>query len=141
MTMVTRLSLFAALAATLAAPTTALASLPVPLGYTGCVVGDEFRIDDRSRAALTHPALRVLAGRTVRIEGMLSPGDRFQATGVFVVDEACRAELAGHRFLCSPCATLPGRPQEMLPPQPGRRIDLPDAALRELDDLSRRLRR
>lgn len=137
----TRLGLFAALTLAIVLPTAAHASLPVPFAYTGCVADGAFTIDDRGRAALTHPALRALAGNTVRIEGMLSPGDRFHTSGVFVVDEVCRNELHGHRFLCAPCATLPGQPEELLPPQPGVRIDLPEPALRELDDLSRRLRR
>jgi hypothetical protein len=82
-----------------------------------------------------------MEGKTVRVEGRLSPGDRFRATAVFVVDASCREELHRRYFLCDPCRTLPGGPHRMLPRQPGVEVKLPAEAIREFDDLVRRLRR
>lgn len=119
----------------------AWASLPVPFARIGCVADGAFRTNEPGRAALSHPALRALEGKTVRIEGTLSPGDRFHATGVFVVAPTCREELLGKQFLCSPCRTLPGKEERPFPRQPGEEVKVPADALRELDDLGRRLRR
>lgn len=119
----------------------ARASLPVPFAQIGCVVDGAFRTNDPGRAVLSHPALRALEGKTVRVEGTLSPGDRFHATGVFVVAPTCREELLGKQFLCSPCRTLPGKEERPFPRQPGEEVKVPAEALHELDDLGRRLRR
>lgn len=109
----------------------AQASLPVPYAMVGCVSNGSFVVSGETRAEL--PAIAAIEGKTIRVEGYLSPGDRFSATAVFVVDEVCREELSARYFLCDPCRTLPGMPQTMIPPQPGTRVTLPPEVIRRFD--------
>lgn len=122
-------------------PTAAHASLPVPYAVVGCIANGAFTTSGLTGDGFVDPAIRALEGKTVRVEGYLSPGDRFQATAVFVVDQHCREDLFRRDFLCDPCATLPGRPHKMLPPQPGKKARLSPEAIREFDNLGRRMRR
>jgi hypothetical protein len=121
-------------------PGVAQASLPVPYAVVGCISKGAFTSSGFTGEGLVDPALTALEGRTVRVEGSLAPGDRFQAKAVFVVDQQCRRDLFKRYFLCAPCATLPGMPDKMLPPQPGRKVNLPPAAVREFDNLGRWMR-
>jgi hypothetical protein len=121
--------------------TAAQASLPVPYAVVGCISNGVFQSRGLAGGRLVHPAIKAIEGKTVRVEGFLSPGDRFQATAVFVIDESCREDLHKRYFLCEPCRTLPGRPHKMLPKQPGIEVKLPSEAIREFDNLVRKLRR
>ena len=113
------------------------ASLPVPYAIVGCVAKGVFRSQGFADRNLSHPASKAIEGKTVRVEGRLSPGDRFRATAVYIVDARCRPELHKRYFLCQPCRTLPGMPETMAPRQPGTEVRLPPAAIDEFDNLSR----
>lgn len=122
--------------------TPALASLPVPYAIVGCISNGMFQSEKPANGgfgwtsrSLIHPAIKAIEGQTIRVEGHLSPGDRFFATAVFVVDKTCRKELHRSYFLCEPCRTQLGKPQKMLPKQPGIAVKLPPEALREFDNL------
>jgi hypothetical protein len=117
--------------------TAAQASLPVPYAVVGCISNGVFQSRGLAGGRLVHPAIKAIEGRTLRVEGHLSPGDRFRATAVFVIDELCREDLHKRYFLCEPCRTLPGRPHKMLPKQPGIEVKLPPEAIREFDNLGR----
>jgi hypothetical protein len=117
--------------------TTAQASLPVPYAVVGCILNGTFRSSGLTSSSLADPAIKALEGKTIRVEGYLSPGDRFSATGIFVVNERCREELFKRYFLCDPCQTLPGMAHKEAPKQPGRKINLSPEAVREFDNFSR----
>lgn len=122
--------------------TAALASLPVPYAIVGCISNGVFQSDEPADGgfgwtsrSLVHPAIKAIEGKTIRVEGRLSPGDRFRATAVFVVDKLCRKDLHRSYNLCDPCRTQLGKPQMMLPKQPGIKAKLPREAIREFDNL------
>jgi len=99
---------FATTLAVAGLPTVAQASLPVPYAVVGCVVHGVFQSRGFADHKLVHPAIMAIEGKTIRVEGLLSPGDRFRATAIFVIDERCREDLHKRYFLCNPCRTLPG---------------------------------
>lgn len=116
------------------------ASLPVPYAVVGCVMKGQFYSRNMRSARLIHPSTKAIEGKTVRIEGRLSPGNRFRATAVFIVADTCREELHTAYFRCNPCRTLPRMPQKMLPRRPGEWVNLPAEAIREFDNIFRRRR-
>ncbi|KAA5595600.1 hypothetical protein [Blastochloris sulfoviridis] len=109
------------------------ASAPVPYAVVGCVSNGSFQAPGLVADGTVLPPIRAIEGKTIRIEGVLSPGDRFSARAVFIVDDRCREDLGQGYFLCDPCRTLPGMPHRMLPPQPGTKLDLPPDVLRQFD--------
>jgi hypothetical protein len=121
--------------------TTAQASLPVPYAVVGCISNGVFKSKGLTGERLADPAIKAIEGRTIRVEGHLSPGGRFRAAAVFVVDERCREDLYDRYFLCKPCRTRPGMPHKMLPEQPGTEVKLPPKVLKEFDNLSRWMHR
>lgn len=126
---------FANLAVTLQ-PLPAEASLPVPYAIVGCIKEGKFQSEGkRVGSTLISPATRALAGKTVRVEGFLSPGDRFQATAVFIVDQRCRKDLQRSYFLCHPCATrLHSPPSKMISRREhGTEVRLAQEAIKEFD--------
>jgi hypothetical protein len=133
----------AALLALTVGPDPAQASFPVPFAMVGCVTGGKFAHQNLTGADLSQPELLKLEGKTVRIEGWLSPGDEFVAQAVFVVDERCRTELHKRYFLCDPCATIPGHPPSTMVPKQegGTDVALPKAAIDELRNINKRMNR
>lgn len=119
------------------------ASLPVPYAIVGCVHEGKFHSQGSAGPNLANPGIRALEGKTIRIQGWLSPGDRFGAQALYIVHEQCREDLHRSYFLCNPCQTLPdGPPSRMLPnEESGTKVPLPPAAIRELDDYPRLMRR
>jgi hypothetical protein len=115
-------------------PAIAQASLPVPYAIVGCVQEGHFASAGAQRGEVG-PRLKWLDGKTIRVEGQLSPGDRFRATAIFVVDTRCRADLHRSYLLCNPCRTLPnmGAPSKILPPQGGTKVPASPADLRGFD--------
>ncbi|NJL07642.1 MAG: hypothetical protein HC900_04785 [Methylacidiphilales bacterium] len=113
--------------------TGAQASLPVPYALVGCVSHGSFRAPGLNADGVVLPPIKAIEGKTIRVEGRLSPGNRFSATAVFVVDDLCREDLGKRYLLCDPCRTLPGMPQKMLPRQPGKKVNLPPDVLRQFD--------
>jgi len=134
---------FAGTVALTCLPYPAQASLPVPYAIVGCISVGRFHSGGMVGPNLVSPEIRALEGRTIRIEGLLSPGDMFRSNAVFIVDDACRKDLHKRYFLCDPCQTLPGvgSPSRMLPSQGGTRVPLPAAAIKELNDYPRVMRR
>ncbi len=115
------------------------ASLPVPFAVVGCIKDGRFQSRELVTPVLANPAFRTLEGKTVRVEGDLSPGDRFLAKALFLVDETCQASLHNRYMLCDPCRTLPNMPHKSRPPrETGRPINLPPAAIQELHNFGRR---
>jgi hypothetical protein len=121
----------------------ARASLPVPFVFVGCITGGKFTKEGRTGPNLVSPELLRLEGKTVRIEGWLSPGDFFKAQAVFVVDEQCRADLHKHYFLCDPCQTTFDAPSSVSAPkqEDGTVVTLPPEAIREFDNYNARMTR
>lgn len=119
----------------------AQASYPVPYAVVGCINQGVFQSGELSSTGLNHPALRKITGMTIRVEGFLSPGDRFRASQVSIVSRTCRSDLHKQYFLCGPCRTRPGKVHLMLPEKPGRRIQLSTEAIEEFHNLVRRLKR
>ena len=118
--------------------TFAHASLPVPFAMVGCIQDGRFVTESGLRTArLKSAALTALEGRTIRIEGLLGPSN-FRASEVFEVAATCKEALYASYFLCDPCQTILSHPpSRMIPPrEPGRRLDMPQPALDELDDLN-----
>lgn len=135
--------LFVAAAAVTSLPHLAQASLPVPYAIVGCISEGRFQSQGLMGRALASSVLRALEGKTIRIEGLLYPGDMFRGSAIFIVDNECRNNLHKRYFLCDPCQTLPGvgPPSRMLPRQGGTIVSLPPAAMKELDDYPRLMRR
>ena len=131
-----------ALALTALAPA-AHASLPVAWAIVGCIKEGKFWFRGAAGPAMSDPALNQLEGRTVRVEGYLSPGDLFSANAVFVVDDQCRDDMHKTYFLCDPCQTLPNQPPSKPAPrqESGRPIELPSTAIRLFNLLPRALER
>lgn len=117
--------------------TAAQASLPMPYAVVGCVANGVFKSRGSADHKLAQATSEGIEGTTIRVEGRLSPGDRFRATAVFVVDKRCRENLHRTYFLCAPCGTLPGRPHKALPRQPGTEVRLSPEAIGEFDGLRR----
>jgi hypothetical protein len=90
-----------------ASPHPARADFPVGYAMVGCIKDGKFRLQGASGPAMDDPAVKALEGKTVRVEGYLSPGDRFHANAVLVVDDQCRDDLHKSYLLCDPCQTLP----------------------------------
>jgi hypothetical protein len=116
--------------------TKAHASLPVPYAVVGCIVGGVFQSRGFAKRNILHSAIQAIEGKTIRVEGLLFPSDRFQATAVFIIDEQCREDLHKNYFLCEPCRTLRGMPHKQLPKQPGTDARLPPQVIRAFDDLA-----
>jgi hypothetical protein len=125
-----------------ALPHAALASLPVGYAIVGCVKGDKFYSGGSVSPSLAGSPIKALDGKTVRIEGYLSPGDRFQAGALFIVDEECREELHKRYFLCDPCQTLPDAPPSRMVPRKEKGVpaQAPPEAIKQFDDLPRTMR-
>jgi hypothetical protein len=129
-------------AVVLAIPCPVYASLPVPYAIVGCIDGSKFVTEGLAGPDLTSHAIKALKGKTVRLEGLLSPGDAFRAKALFVVLDTCRADLHRRYFLCAPCRTVEGHPPStMLPHQGGTEVSLSPAAIKEFDNYPRSLRR
>jgi hypothetical protein len=91
----------------LLAPATSEASLPIPFAYTVCIAGGKLVSGGQSFAPREWNAdvpLAALEGKTVRIEGALSPVG-FYASKVEVIADSCRPELQKSEALCNPCMT------------------------------------
>lgn len=108
MTVLKRRHFWTAVLAIAGFPTTAQASLPVPYAVVGCILNGTFKSNGLTSNSLVDPAIKALEGKTIRVEGYLSPGDRFSAASVFIVDERCREDFFKRYFLCAPCRTRPG---------------------------------
>lgn len=95
-------------------PVIARGSLPVEYAMVGCIKGGKFYINEAATPTLAGSEINALEGKTIRVEGYLSPGDRFDAISLFVVDDQCRSNLHKTYFLCDPCRTMlddpPSRP-------------------------------
>jgi hypothetical protein len=129
---------FLAAPAVIGAVGPAAASQPIPYAIVGCASHGAFHAPGQTNDGAVLPPVktlegRILDGKTLRIEGFLSPGDRFSAQAVFIVDNRCREDLIGGYRLCDPCGTMPGMPTGMLPPQPGTKVNLPAEVLRQFD--------
>lgn len=80
-------------------------SLPASFTVTGCVKDGTFtsgRFSYQVRSYVNGQwqpaALGRYEGKTVRIDGMLAPGDRLGASTFVIVDEKCRLDLHGSKF-------------------------------------------
>ncbi|MEZ5844260.1 MAG: hypothetical protein R3D27_11095 [Hyphomicrobiaceae bacterium] len=100
----------------------AAASMPVPVTAIGCYSGNmlesgksRLRLVDRNQRPM--PA-GTLAGKTVSVEGMLTPDGRLTVVELTVVDDRCRRKLHSFEFLCSPCSTT--APRQRAPARPSR---------------------
>ena len=101
----TKFTLLAMLCATLVMPTTVWASLPVSFTVTGCVrdgvfVSEKYTFKYGSQvdgAGWRSKSLSAYEGKTIRIDGMLMPGDYLNGS-ITLVDEACRPELHDSKF-------------------------------------------
>jgi hypothetical protein len=132
--------LFAAALAALPHP--ALASMPVEYAMVGCIKDGKFQLRSASGPRMDDPAIAALEGKTVRVEGLLSPGDGFHANAILVVDDACREDLHKTYFLCDPCQTLPNMPPSRPAPrkEDAKPVDLTPAAIALFNQLPRALR-
>lgn len=130
------------MAALVAVPHPARADLPVAYAMVGCIKDGKFQLRGTTGPPMDDPAVVALEGKTVRVEGYLSPGDRFHANAVLIVDAQCRADLHKTYFLCDPCQTLPGMPASQPAPrrEDAKPVELLPAALRQFDELPRALR-
>jgi hypothetical protein len=136
--------LLVAVAAAIAGhPGTTQASLPVPYAIVGCIEGGSFRSQGFAGRSLVSAELKALEGKTIRIEGLLSPGDAFVASALYIVHEQCRAYLHRRYFLCSPCQTIMGAPPSKMLPRDddSTKIEMSPAAIKEFDNYARVMRR
>lgn len=96
------------------------ASLPIPYVYVACIAGGGI-LSGGQTVTLTgwraETPLATLEGKTVRIEGMLSPTG-FLAEKAEIVADGCRPELQKAEALCNPCLTAPPQPPPMPPSGP-----------------------
>lgn len=58
-----------------ALPHTARGSLPAKYAMVGCIKGDKFYIREEVSSSLVGSLIKTLDGKTIRIEGLLFPGD------------------------------------------------------------------
>ena len=100
-----------------ALPHIARGSFPVEYAMVGCIKGDKFYINGTVSPSLVGSPIKTLDGKTIRIEGFLSPGDSFKAYALFIVDDVCREVLHKTYFLCDPCQTLPDAPPSRAVPR------------------------
>jgi hypothetical protein len=98
-------------------PAIARGSLPVKYAMVGCIKESRFYMSGAATPELVGSEIKSLEGKTIRVEGFLSPGDSFSAVSIFIVDDQCRNDLHKKYFLCHPCRTLPGGP----PSKPAQR--------------------
>ena len=94
-------TLFAAVPARIA-----WSSAPVRYVATGCVTKGVFtsgpytyRVQSKSGAEWRDASLASHEGKTVRLDGWLSPGDRLSMLSLTVVDDRCRPELHRRDFI------------------------------------------
>ena len=137
-----RIGLLVMVAVVAALPHTARGSLPVEFAMVGCIKGDKFYISGAVSPSLVGSPIKTLDGKTIRIEGYLSPGDSFRADALFIVDEGCREDLHKRYFLCDPCRTVLGGPPSRVVPrrEKGVAVQVPREVIKQFDDLPRLMR-
>jgi len=137
-----RIALLVMTAFIAALPHTARGSLPVEYAMVGCIKGNKFHINRAVSPSLVGFPIKKLDGKTIRIEGYLSPGDRFRAEALFIVDNVCREDLHKKYFLCNPCKTLPNGPPSRVMPrkEKGVAVQVPLDTIRQFDNLPRLMR-
>lgn len=119
------------------------ASLPVPYAIVGCITNGSFQSEGASGKSFVSTELKALEGKTARLEGLLSPGDHFVASALYIVHEQCRADLHRRYFLCNPCQTILNAPPSQMLPRDERspKLELSPAALKEFDGYPHSMRR
>jgi hypothetical protein len=103
--MQTKFTLSTMLCAMLLVPGVARASLPVSFTVIGCVragvfVSEKYTFNfgsDVEGAGWRPKSLLAYEGKTIRIDGMLSPGDHLNGS-ITLVDETCHRELHNSKF-------------------------------------------
>jgi len=80
-------------------------SLPVSFTVIGCVMNGQFTSESFSFSVVSYvngvwqaASLGPYEGKTIRIDGMLSPGDRLSSSTFVIIDEKCRPDLHSSKF-------------------------------------------
>jgi hypothetical protein len=138
-----RIGLVVMAAVVAALPHTARGSLAVQYAMVGCIKGNKFHMSGGVTPSLVGAPIKTLDGKTIRIEGYLSPGDSFQADALFIIDEVCREDLHQKYFLCDPCRTLPHDPPSRAVPrrEKGVAVQVPREVIKQFDNLLYQLMR
>jgi len=125
-----------------ALPHIARGSLPVEYALVGCLTGDQFSMNGAASPSLVGSPIETLDGKTIRVEGYLSPGDYFRAVALFVVADEFREDLHKRYFLCDPCQTVLDSPPSRAVPrrEPGVPVQLPPEVIKQFDNLPRLMR-
>ena len=118
---------------------TARASLPVPYAIVGCVIDAKFNSAGAAGPRLADPLIDTIEGKTIRVEGLLWPGDMFRANAIFIVDNRCLENLHKSYFLCNPCQTQPGGPESksVSKQESATQLRTTPEALKQFDDWPR----
>jgi hypothetical protein len=81
-------------------------SLPVAFTVIGCVKGGKFKsglysfeVELYNNGKWQAASLDPYEGKTIQIDGMLSPGDHLNASKFTIIDERCRLDLHSSKFI------------------------------------------